>query len=111
MVISDWGGVHSTVGAVKAGLNVEMPGSRFMGQALLDSVKAGKVSEDVINQRVREILRVRLTVKPIPHEQANMTPVGNDAEMLTALQVARRSIVLLKNKPVAGKHALKAAKN
>jgi len=97
MVISDWGGVHSTVDAVKAGMNVEMPGSRFMGQALLDSVKAGKVSEAVIDQRVREILRVRLTVKPIAKEVANSQPVGNPEEMNTALQVARRSIVLLKN--------------
>ena len=97
MVISDWGGVHSTVDAVTAGMNVEMPGSRFMGQALLDSVKAGKVSEAVINQRVREILRVRLTVKPIAKDVANSKPVGNAEEMTTALEVARRSIVLLKN--------------
>lgn len=110
MVISDWGGVHSTVDAVTAGMNVEMPGNRFFGQALLDSVKAGKVSEDIINQRVREILRVRLTVKPIDKAVANSKPVGNDEEMLTALQVARRSIVLLKNEPIVGKHALKTAK-
>lgn len=97
MVISDWGGVHSTVDPVVAGMNVEMPGSRFMGQALLDSVKAGKVSEAVIDQRVREILRVRLTVKPIAKEVANSQPVGNPEEMTTALEVARRSIVLLKN--------------
>ena len=100
MVISDWGGVHSTVDAVTAGMNVEMPGSRFMGQALLDSVKAGKVSEAVINQRVREILRVRLTVKPIAKDVANTKPVGNAEEMTTALEVARRSIVLLKNEKV-----------
>lgn len=97
MVISDWGGVHSTVDAITAGMNVEMPGSRFMGQALLDSVKAGKVSEAVIDQRVREILRVRLTVKPVAKETANSLPVGNPEEMATALEVARRSIVLLKN--------------
>ena len=97
MVISDWGGVHSTVDAVTAGMNVEMPGKRFMGQALLDSVKAGKVSEAVIDQRVREILRVRLTVKPVAKEVANKQPVGNPEEMATALEVARRSIVLLKN--------------
>ena len=97
MVISDWGGVHSTVDAVTAGMNVEMPGSRFMGQALLDSVKAGKMSEAVIDQRVREILRVRLTVKPVAKETANSLPVGNPEEMATALEVARRSIVLLKN--------------
>ena len=97
MVISDWGGVHSTVDAVTSGMNVEMPGSRFMGQALLDSVKAGKVSEAVIDQRVKEILRVRLIVKPIDKAEANSKPVGNAEEMTTALEVARRSIVLLKN--------------
>ena len=97
MVISDWGGVHSTVDAVTSGMNVEMPGSRFMGQALLDSVRAGKVSEEVINQRVREILRVRLTVTPIAKEEANRQPVGNAEEMTTALEIARRSIVLMKN--------------
>ena len=107
MVISDWGGVHSTVDAVTAGMNVEMPGSRFMGQALLDSVKAGKASEAVINQRVREILRIRLTVTPIAKDIANSKPVGNVEEMTTALEVARRSIVLLKNEqllPIDTKH-------
>lgn len=104
MVISDWGGVHSTVDAVTAGMNVEMPGSRYMGQALLDSVEAGKVSEDVINQRIREILRVRLTVKPVDKAVANRQPVGNAEEMNTALEVARRSIVLLKNEPVVVKN-------
>ena len=104
MVISDWGGVHSTVDAVTSGMNVEMPGSRFMGQALLDSVKAEKVSEAVIDQRVREILRVRLTVKPVAKEVANSQPVGNPEEMATALEVARRSIVLLKNEELKVKN-------
>ena len=97
MVISDWGGVHSTVDAVTAGMNVEMPGDRFFGKPLLDSIKAGKVSEDIINQRVREILRVRLAVKPISVSEANKLSVGNAEEMDIALNVARRSIVLLKN--------------
>ena len=112
MVISDWGGVHTTVDAVTSGMNVEMPGSRFMGKALLDSVKAGKVSEEVIDQRVREILRVRLTVKPIAKEEANRLPVGNAEEMNIALNVARRSIVLLKNEgllPIDTKRVKKIA--
>ena len=100
MVISDCGGVHSTVDPVVAGMNVEMPGNRFMGQALIDSVRAGKVSEAVIDQRVREILRVRMVVEPIAKEVANRQPVGNPEEMTVALEVARRSIVLLKNEEV-----------
>jgi len=97
MVISDWGGTHSTVGSVKAGLNVEMPDQKFLGQALIDSVKAGKVSEDVINQRVREILRVRLAIKPVPEAEANKELTSQPAQQKIAYQVASKSIVLLKN--------------
>ena len=112
MVISDWGGVHSTTGAVTAGLNVEMPGARYMGKALLDSVNTGKVSQEVIDQRVREILRVRLAVKPVAKGEANKHPVGNREEMDIALEVARRAIVLLKNDdllPIDNKRIRKVA--
>ena len=97
MVISDWGGTHSTVGSVTAGLNVEMPSSQYLGQALLDSVKAGAVSEKVIDQRVREILRVRMVIDPVPADEANkvMTAQPEDAEI--TYKVAAQSVVLLKN--------------
>ena len=97
MAISDWGGTHSTVGSVNAGLNVEMPTKIFMGQALIDSVKAGKVSEEVVNQRVREILRVRLAIKPIPANEANKEMTSQPAQQKIAYEVACKSIVLLKN--------------
>lgn len=97
MAISDWGGTHSTVGSVNAGLNVEMPTKQFMGQALIDSVKAGKVAEEVVNQRVREILRVRLAIKPIPANEANKVMTSQPAQQKIAYEVACKSIVLLKN--------------
>ena len=97
MVISDWGGTHSTVGSIKSGLNVEMPDQKYLGKALIDSVKAGKVSEEIINQRVREILRVRLAIKPIPAEKANKEMTSQPAQQKIAYEVASKSIVLLKN--------------
>ncbi len=100
MVISDWGGTHSTVGSIKSGLNVEMPDQKYLGQALIDSVKAGKVSEEIINQRVREILRVRLAIKPIPAEKANKEMTSQPAQQKIAYEVASKSIVLLKNEGV-----------
>lgn len=100
MVISDWGGTHSTVGSVKAGLNVEMPDQKYLGQALIDSVKAGKVSQEVIDQRVREILRVRFAIKPIPENIANKEMTSQAAQQKIAYQVASKSIVLLKNEGV-----------
>jgi beta-glucosidase len=97
MVISDWGGTHSTVQAIKNGLNVEMPGERFFGKALLDSVKTGIVPEEIIDQRVREILRVRLAIKPIPADSANKEITSQPAQQKIAYDVASKSIVLLKN--------------
>ena len=97
MVISDWGGTHSTVGSVTAGLNVEMPNSQYLGEALLDSVKAGVVAESVIDERVREILRVRLAVEPVPEDKANVEMTAKPEQAQIAYQVAVHSIVLLKN--------------
>jgi beta-glucosidase len=97
MTVSDWGGTHHTVQTVMNGLNVEMPGSRFLGKPLLDSVKAGLVPEKVINQRVREILRVRLAIKPVPADQANKEITSRPEQQKTAYDVASKSVVLLKN--------------
>jgi len=104
MVISDWGGTHSTVNSVKNGLNVEMPDKKFLGQALLDSVNAGLVSEDVINRRVREILRVRLAVTPVPEDEANTEMTSQPAQQETAYEVACKSVVLLENDGILPLH-------
>lgn len=97
MVISDWGGTHSTVNSIKNGLNVEMPDKKFLGQALLDSVRAGIVSEEIIDRRVREILRVRMAIKPVPENEANREMTSQPAQQKVAYEVASKSIVLLKN--------------
>ena len=97
MVISDWGGTHSTVGSVTAGLNVEMPSKDYMGQALLDSVKAGVVSEKVIDERVREILRVRMVIDPVPADKANKVMTAQPECAVITYKVAAQSVVLLKN--------------
>jgi len=97
MVISDWGGTHSTVNSVKNGLNVEMPDKKYLGQALLDSVRAGIISEEIIDTRVREILRVRLAIKPVPENEANREMTSQPPQQKVAYDVACKSIVLLKN--------------
>ena len=97
MVISDWGGTHSTVGSVTAGLNVEMPSKDYMGQALLDSVKVGVVSEKVIDERVREILRVRMVIDPVPADKANKVMTAQPECADITYKVAAQSVVLLKN--------------
>jgi beta-glucosidase len=97
-VMSDWGGTHSTVKSAMNGLDVEMgtSGSAFMGQALLDSVKAGIVPIGVINEKVRRILRVRFSVEPVSEsESAGIVATPEHGKI--AYRVASQSIVLLKN--------------
>ena len=96
IVISDWGGTHS-VKAVEAGLNVEMPGASHLGKTLLDSLAAGVVSVEAVDQRVRELLRVRLAVEPIPAEKANVEMTSQPVQQKIAYNVAANSVVLLKN--------------
>lgn len=97
MTVSDWGGTHSTMGAALHGLDVQMTGDSYLGPALIDSVKAGKVPESVVDDKVREILRVRYTVEAIPEDKCNLETASTPESRATAYEVARRSVVLLKN--------------
>ena len=42
-VLSDWGATHSTTKAAMAGLDIEMPGSTYYGEALKKAVESGEV--------------------------------------------------------------------
>ena len=95
--VSDWGGTHSTMGAALHGLDVQMTGSSYLGPALIDSVKAGAVPESVVDDKVRELLRVRFALEPIPEDVANTVLASRPESHQAALEIARRSIVLLKN--------------
>jgi len=98
LVVSDWGGTHSSVKAAIGGLDVEMGTSKaaFLGQSLLDSVKAGIVPIEVINDKVKRILRVRFSVEPVSESQpGGIVSTPEHGEI--AYQIASQSIVLLKN--------------
>ena len=71
MTVSDWGGTHSTMGAALGGLCVQMTGDTYFGQALIDSVRNGALNESVVDAKVREILRLRFAIEPIPEDVAN----------------------------------------
>ncbi len=97
LIISDWGGTHSTVGAAVGGLDVEMPGHTYMGEALADSVRSGAVPMEVVDSHVRNILRVRFAITPVPKDVANTKVTSLPETQAIAYKVASKSIVLLKN--------------
>ncbi len=102
MVVSDWGGVHSTTGAANNGLDVEMgSGSDFsnyyFARPLLDSVKAGKVSKQTINEKVHHILYVMFKNHMLGDMSRKKGSINTGEHHQTAYDVAAESIVLLKN--------------
>jgi beta-glucosidase len=102
MIISDWGGVHSTVPTTLAGLDVEMDGDSdyqhyYFAQPLLDSVKAGEVSEDIINNKVKRILGVMYKLNMMGNGTRQTGSINTPEHHEIAYEVASESIVLLKN--------------
>ncbi len=97
LVMSDWGAVHS-VNAVNAGLDLEMPSAKFMNREnIMPMLKSGAVDTATIDDKVRRILRVCLTMGLFDKNRSKPT-VDWDAHHRLALQEAREGIVLLKNK-------------
>ena len=97
MTVSDWGGTHSTMGAALGGLCVQMTGDNYFGQALIDSVRNGALDEAVVDAKVREILRLRFAIEPVPEDVANTVMTSQPETQKVAYEIAQKSIVLLKN--------------
>jgi beta-glucosidase len=98
-VVSDWGAALETIENANGGLDLEMPGpSNVWGKALIDAVKAKKVSEELINDKVRRILTVaefsnRFQKPEIKDEKA----IDQPAHRSLLRKAAADGMVLLKN--------------
>lgn len=87
--------------AVKAGVDVGISFEKGYMQPMMENVREGKVSEDLINRAVRRILKQKFRlglfedpyVDPDRAEQVTHT----EKSQKVALQTAREGIVLLKN--------------
>ena len=98
-VESDWiFGTHSTVPALEAGLDIEMPSGQFFGAPMLEALASGEASQEDVDAAVRRSLRAQLcfnldTDPPVVDD----TIPGNEDHAQLARQVAEKAIVLLKN--------------
>jgi beta-glucosidase len=100
VVISDWGAVHSTVLSALAGLDIEMPGPpRFYGDSLLEAVKTGRVSEDIVNDKVRRVLNFMARASILDKDRVAGGGDYNKKEYRRlARESAEEAIILLKNR-------------
>ncbi len=97
-VVSDWGATHSTVAAITAGQDLEMPTGEFYGTALHEAVRRGEVKESLVNERAFRLLRAMtwagLFTPQVPPDTA---VVGCEEHRAIAKQAAGEAIVLLRN--------------
>jgi beta-glucosidase len=114
-VVSDWGSINEMIShgyakdskqaaeiAINAGSDMDMESSAYV-EHLAELVQEGKVKESVINDAARRILKVKFELKlfedPYKYcdENRELATVGKQEFQEGVLDMARKSIVLLKN--------------
>jgi beta-glucosidase len=109
IVISDWGAVHSSREGLLYGTDIEMGtdlsmlphpdyNKFFMADSAIAMVKSGKISESVIDQKVRRILKLMFKIQMFDKRQAGA--YNTTEHQAVALKVAEEGIVLLKNESI-----------
>ncbi len=108
LVMSDWGGVHSTSLAAMNGMDMEM-GTRppytnnYLAGPFLEGLKSGKYPMGLLDDKVRRHLYVMFKLNMIhapdaaPGDSENKGVLSTKAHQGIARRVAEESIVLLKN--------------
>lgn len=93
-VITDWGGGNDYTEGVRAGCDLEMPGSGD-GSAvqLMEAVRTGKIDEATVDERVDELLDLVM----ITHERRGEAACDMEEHHRLAQRATEESIVLLKN--------------
>lgn len=99
LVMSDWGGTNSVADALNVGLDLEMPGPPRIRKLpiVLEAIKKGEVSENVIDDRARSVLEWAYKLKGL--EGSNKpNNVGDNPEHRALIRNGgARGMVLLKN--------------
>ncbi|MBW8805954.1 MAG: glycoside hydrolase family 3 protein [Catenulisporales bacterium] len=97
-VVSDWFATRSTAASANAGLDVVMPGPQGpWGEALVEAVHKGEVSEAVIDDKVLRVLRLAARTGYLEGFEAP-APVTTPQDAETQLrEIAARAMVVLRN--------------
>ncbi|OHE96941.1 beta-glucosidase [Colletotrichum orchidophilum] len=100
LVMSDWYGTYSTSEAIKAGLDLEMPGpSKWRAGALSHAIMSNKVKQSELDSAVRNVLKLvkqGLENTSIP-PNAPETEANTPEHIALLREAAAKSLVLLKN--------------
>jgi beta-glucosidase len=96
VVVSDWGAAASdVVAAVRAGLDLDMPGTGAGAAALIEAVRSGAIEEAILDQAASRVAGLAMTL--VGNRAAPATAFDVDSHHLLARDIAEQSAVLLKN--------------
>lgn len=90
IVVSDWGGTHDRVAAVKAGADIEMPCCYFSKDEILTAVKSGRLQE-------KEVDKCAVRIVDFSHREKPLRGFDISGHKEIALKSAEECAVLLKN--------------
>ncbi|MET0861977.1 MAG: glycoside hydrolase family 3 C-terminal domain-containing protein [Microbacterium sp.] len=95
VVVSDWGAAASdVVAAVRAGLDLDMPGTGAGSVALIEAVKTGVLEEEILDRAASRVAELATT---IIGKRTDVHVFDVDTHHALAREIAERSAVLLKN--------------
>ncbi|KAI1336484.1 beta-glucosidase [Xylariaceae sp. FL0016] len=99
MIMSDWFGTYTTTEAMKAGLDLEMPGPpRFRGEPLKFNVSTDKVWQHTLDQRVTKMLEFIKKCAASGVKEGAPEDTADTPETAALLRrIGNESIVLMKN--------------
>lgn len=100
LVMSDWWATDS-VESIAKGLDLEMPiAYRVTKESVTKALREGRLTSGRIDDAVRRLLRMAVSMGFLDREQLRKDlPLDSPANSALALEVATKSIILLKNDP------------
>lgn len=110
VVISDWGGTHDTLEAIRNGLDMEFGtwtdglglgagnayDNYYLARPYLEKIRSGEVGTEELDAKVRNVLR--LAFRTVMDRSRPLGSLCSDEHYAAARRIADEGIVLLKNK-------------
>ena len=109
VVISDWGGTHDTLEAIRNGLDMEFGtwtdglglsagnayDNYYLARPYLEKIRSGEVGTEELDAKVRNVLR--LAFRTVMDRSRPLGSLCSDGHYAAARRIADEGIVLLKN--------------